>query len=72
MSESDAYSVLAQSVVTVRDPAGDGRAWDDVTVRLAAGVLQRAFKFDGEARNAFLDLAQHAERMQAAERWRGR
>jgi hypothetical protein len=72
MFESDAYSVLAQSVVTVRDRAGDGRAWDDVTVRLAAGVLQRAFRLDEEARNAFLDLARHAERMQAAERWRGR
>ena len=72
MSEVDAYSVLARSVVTVRDRASDGRAWDDVTVRLAAGVLQRAFKLDQEARDAFLDLARHAERMQATERWRGR
>ncbi|NEU14994.1 hypothetical protein G3T14_23405 [Methylobacterium sp. BTF04] len=72
MIEADAYSVLARSVVSVRERAGDGRAWDDVTVRLAAGVLQRAFKLDEEARNAFLDLARHAERMQATERWRGR
>lgn len=72
MLESDAFSVLARSVVSVRDRASDGRAWDDVTVRLAAGVLQRAFRLDEEARNAFLDLARHAERMQATERWRGR
>ena len=72
MLEADAFSALARSVVTVRDRAGDGRAWDDVTVGLAAGVLQRAFRLDEQARNTFLDLARHAERMQAAERWRGR
>jgi hypothetical protein len=72
MLEADAFSVLAKSVVTVRDRAGDGRAWDDVTVRLAAGVLQRAFKLDEQARDAFLDLARDAERRQATERWRGR
>lgn len=72
MFEADAYSVLAKSITTVRDRAGDGRAWDDVTVRLAAGVLQRAFKLDEGARDAFLDLARHAERIEATERWRGR
>jgi hypothetical protein len=72
MLEADAFSVLAKSVVTVRDRAGDGRAWDDVTVRLAAGVLQRAFKLDEQARDAFLDLARDAERRRATERWRGR
>ena len=72
MFEADAFSVLAGSVVTVRDRAGDGRVWDDVTVRLAAGVLQRAFRLDEGARDAFLDLARQAERMQATERWRGR
>lgn len=72
MFEADAYSVLAGLVVTVHERTGDGRPWDDMTVRLAARVLQRAFKLDGEARDAFLDLARHAERMQATERWRGR
>lgn len=72
MLEADAFSILARSVVTVRDRAGDGRAWDDATVRLAAGVLQRAFRLDGQARTAFLDLARDAERLQATERWRGR
>lgn len=77
MFEADAFSVLAKSALaksaaTIRDRAGDGRAWDDVTVRLAAGVLQRAFRLDEEARDAFLDLARQAERMRATERWRGR
>jgi hypothetical protein len=72
MLEADAFSVLARSVATVRDRASDGRAWDDVTVRLAAGVLQRAFKLDEQARDAFLDLARDAERRRATERWRGR
>ncbi len=72
MFEADAFSVLARSVVTVRNREDDSRAWDDRTVRLAAGVLQRAFRLDQEARDAFLDLARHAERMQATERWRGR
>jgi hypothetical protein len=72
MLEADAFSVLAASVVTVPDRAGDGRAWNDATVQLAAGVLQRAFKLDEQARSAFLDLARDAERRQATERWRGR
>ena len=42
MFRADAFSVLAKSVTTVRDGAEDSRAWDDVAVRLAAGVLQRA------------------------------
>ncbi|MCJ2013590.1 hypothetical protein [Methylobacterium sp. J-076] len=72
MFESDAFSTLARSVVTVRDRDGGGIAWDDRTVRLAAGVLQRAFNLDEAARDAFLDLARRTERMKATERWRGR
>ncbi len=72
MFEPDAYSALARSVMTLRDRASGGCAWDDRTVRLAAGVLQRAFRLDPEARDAFLDLARDAERMRATERWRGR
>ena len=72
MLEANADSVLANAVVTPRDRASESRAWDDVTVRLAAAVLQRAFKRDEEARNAVLDFARHAERLQATERWRGR
>ncbi|WP_027172461.1 hypothetical protein [Methylobacterium sp. 10] len=71
MFEAEAYSVLAKSVTTVRDRAGHGRDWDDVTVQLAAGVLQRAFKLDDGVRDAFRDLARHAERIEATERWRG-
>jgi hypothetical protein len=72
MFQTDAFSALSRSVATVRDGTGDNRAWDDVSVRLAAGVLQRAFKLDESARDDFLDLARHAERVQATERWRGR
>ncbi|TXM95456.1 hypothetical protein FV232_07530 [Methylobacterium sp. WL30] len=72
MFRADAFSVLAKSVTTLRDGAEDSRAWDDVTVRLAAGALQRAFTLDEGARNHFLDLARHAERVRATERWRGR
>lgn len=71
MFEADAYSDPARSVVTVRDRASDGRSRDDVSVRLAAGVLQRAFRLDEEARDAFPDLARQQERMQATDRWRG-
>lgn len=72
MFETDAFSVLAESVVNMGERPSDGRAWDKATVGLAAGVLQRAFRLDDEARDTFLDLARHAERMRAAERWRGR
>ena len=72
MFRADAFSVLAKSVTTISDGTEDIRAWDDVAVRLAAGVLQRAFKLDEDARNDFLDLARHAERVRATERWRGR
>lgn len=72
MFQADAFTVLARSITTVRDRTGDHRAWDDVTVRLAAGVLQRAFKLDEGARDDFLDLARHAARIEATERWRGR
>lgn len=72
MFEADAFSVFSGSVVTVHGREGGGRSWDDDTVRLAAGVLQRAFWLDDGARNAFLDLARDAERIEATERWRGR
>ncbi|MBO1021922.1 hypothetical protein IPV08_18370 [Methylobacterium sp. SD274] len=72
MFEAYAFSVLAKSVTTVHGRAGDNSAWDDVTVRLAAGILQRAFRLDDGARSAFLDLARDAERIEATERWRGR
>lgn len=72
MLESHAFSVLTRSTAPVRERASDGRAWDDVTVRLAAGVLQRAFRLDEQAGDAFLDLARDARRPQATERWHGR
>ncbi len=72
MFEADAFSVLAGSVATVDDRLSDGRAWDKATVGLGAGGLQHAFRLDDEARDAFLDLARHAERIRATERWRGR
>lgn len=71
MIEADAFSVLARSAVTVADRPGDGRSWDDASVGLAAGVLQRAFRLDQGARDAFLELARRAERLRATERWRG-
>lgn len=72
MCEADAFSSLARAVVTVGDGPIDARAWDQATLGLAAGILQRAFRLDADARNAFLDLARHGERMRATERWRGR
>lgn len=72
MLKTDALTPLAKAVAPLRNEARDGRAWDEASVRLAAGVLQRAFGLDDVARNTFLDLAHREERMQAAERWRGR
>jgi hypothetical protein len=72
MFEADAYSVLARSLVNIGDRPSDGPAWDEATVGLAAGVLQRAFRLDEDARDAFLELARHEERMRATERWIGR
>ena len=72
MFEADAFSVLANTVATVGDEPTDAGAWDKATVGLAAGILQRAFRLDEQARNAFLDLARDAERLRATERWRGR
>ena len=73
MFEADAGSVLAKTVVTVRGRASDGRVWDVVSVRLAAGVLRRALLRDKEAHVAFLESRPaNAERMQGTDRWRGR
>jgi hypothetical protein len=72
MFEADAFSVLARAVVGVGDRPADGQAWDDATVGLAAGVLQRAFRLDMDARDAFLEVARREERLLATERWRGR
>lgn len=71
MFEADAFSVLARSVVRTCDPPGDVSSWDDATVGLAAGVLQRAFRLDEVGRDAFLELARRERRMKATERWRG-
>ncbi|MDO9427770.1 MAG: hypothetical protein Q7T93_13185 [Methylobacterium sp.] len=72
MFEADAFSVLARAVVGAGGRTADGQAWDDATVGLAAGVLQRAFRLDVDARDAFLELARREERLLATERWRGR
>ena len=72
MFEADAFSVLARSVVTVEHRPSGGPAWDEATVGLAAGVLQRAFRPDADARDAFFEVARREERVRATERWRGR
>lgn len=72
MLETDALVLLAEAVAPIRDGSRDRRAWDEDSVGLAAGVLQRAFGLNDDARNAFLDLARNEERRLAAERWRGR
>lgn len=72
MPETDAFVLVAEAVTAIRDRSRDQRAWDEASVGLAAGVLQRAFGLHDEARNAFLDLARDEERRRAAERRRGR
>lgn len=72
MFEADAFSILARSILRTCDRPGDVSSWDDATVGLAAGVLQRALRLDGDARDAFLELARPERRMKATERWRGR
>ena len=52
MFEADAFSVLARSVVTVVHRPSGWPAWNEATVGLAAGVLQRAFRLDEDARDA--------------------
>lgn len=71
MVHADAYSALVRAAATTGERPKDPHVWDEATLELAAGLLQRAFRLDDDAREKVLDLARHEERMKAAERWRG-